>query len=161
MDARPTPSGYDEWERQVPQALREDSLWRVQAYRLALFASDLAVTDARRLWQDRRGRALADQLYRAVASVSANVAEGYSRGFGKERAHFYEYALGSAREGRDWYYKARHALEKETITTRFELLNSIIRLLLRMIDDQRARCVREPTAHYRSEEAEPPQSDQG
>jgi len=161
MQVRPTPSEYDEWERQVPQALREDSLWRVQAYRLALFASDLAATDARRLWQDRGGRVLADQLYRAVASVSANVAEGYSRGFGKERAHFYEYALGSAREGRDWYYKIRHTLGEETTVARFELLNAIIRLLLRMVDDQRSRSVREHTGQYGFEPADPAHVEQG
>jgi four helix bundle protein len=50
---------------------------------------------------------LSDQLYEAVGSVSANLAEGYSRGTGKDRARFYEYALGSARESRDWYFKAR------------------------------------------------------
>ena len=54
--------------------------------------------------QDRRTIGLADQLYRSLGSIGANLAEGYSRGTGKDRAHFYEYALGSARESRDWYY---------------------------------------------------------
>jgi len=32
---------YGEWEKTVPEAITSDSLWRVEAYRLALFAADL------------------------------------------------------------------------------------------------------------------------
>jgi len=45
--------------------------------------------------KDRRTLGLSDQLYRSLGSISANLAEGYSRGTGKDRAHFYEYALSS------------------------------------------------------------------
>ncbi|MFN8404533.1 MAG: four helix bundle protein [Anaerolineales bacterium] len=38
--------------------------------------------------------------YEAVGSVGANISEGYSRSSGKDRARFYEYALGPARESR-------------------------------------------------------------
>lgn len=68
--------------------------------------------------QDQRTRSLSDQLYWALGSVSANVAEGYGRGTAKDRAHFYEYALGSARESRDWYYKARHVLGNAVVEHR-------------------------------------------
>jgi four helix bundle protein len=34
--------------------------------------------------QDKRTIALSNQLYRALGSISANLAEGYSRGTGKE-----------------------------------------------------------------------------
>ena len=64
-------------------------------------------------------------LYRSVGSVSANIAEGYSRGTGKDRARFYEYALGSARESRDWYFKARHILGNEVVTHRLSLLTEV------------------------------------
>ena len=74
----------------------------MEAYRLGLFLSDLGWQDATRLARDRRTAAIADQLYRAVGKISSNFGEGYSRGTGKERARFYEYALGSARESRDW-----------------------------------------------------------
>ena len=94
---------YDEWEATVSILLRGDSLWKVKAYRLALFLADLGWEDTSRLLRDRRTVALADQLYRAIGSISANIAEGYSRGTGRDRARFYEYALGSARESRDWY----------------------------------------------------------
>ena len=81
--------------------------------------------------------ALSDQLYRSVGSVGANIAEGYSRGSGKDRARFYEYALGSARESRDWYYKGRYVLGENVAKHRIHLLTQITRLLLTMIPDQR------------------------
>ena len=92
---------YQQWESGVAAEIKSDVLWRVEADRLALLASDLAWQDVVRLAQDRRMLGLTDQLYRSVGSVSANIAEGYSRSGGKDRAHFYEYALGSAREARD------------------------------------------------------------
>src|SRR6478609_9960056 len=97
---------YEEWEGSVPSEIRNDTLWKVEAYRRALFACEIGWTDVTKLIQDGRTKSLADQLYRSLGSIGANIAEGYSRGTSKERAHFYEYALGSAREARDWYYKS-------------------------------------------------------
>ena len=37
-----------------------------------------------------------DQLYSAVGSIEANIADGYSRSSGKDRCRFFEYALSSA-----------------------------------------------------------------
>ena len=91
---------------------------------------------------------LADQLYRALGSISANITEGYSRGTGKGRALFYEYALGSARESRDWYYKSRHVLGEEVITHRLDLLTQVIRLLLTMVPQQRGRTLGENITKY-------------
>jgi len=54
-------------------------------------------------------------LYRAVGSIKANIAEGYSHRSGKDQARFYEYSLGSARESRGWYYDARHILGEQAI----------------------------------------------
>ncbi len=142
---------YAEWEAQVPAVIKEDSLWRMQAYRRALFLGDLGWRDVTRLMGDRRTRALADQLYRAVGSISANLAEGYSRGTGRDRARFYEYALGSARESRDWYFKARYVLGDEILEHRLTLLSEIIRLLLTMIPQQRGRLLREAEITYQPE----------
>jgi four helix bundle protein len=128
---------YQEWEREVSQFIREDSLWRVEAYRLALFLSDLAWTDVSRLVEDRRTVAIADQLYRAVGKISSNIGEGYSRGTGKDRARFYEYALGSAREARDWYYKGRCVLSDKVPDHRMDLASQIIRLTLTMVSRER------------------------
>jgi four helix bundle protein len=139
---------YEQWVVTVPEEIRGDSLWKMEAYRLALFAADIGWYDVTGLMQDRRTLGLADQLYRALGSISANLAEGYSRGTGRDRAHFYEYSLGSARESRDWYYKARHILKAEVSTHRLEFLTQIIRLLLTMIPQQRERVLREEAADY-------------
>ena len=82
--------------------------------------------------------------------MSANAAEGYSRSTGKDRAHFYEYALGSARESRDWYYKARHVLGEDVATHRLAFLTQIIRLLLTMVPQQRGHSVREDSPEYQT-----------
>ena len=89
---------YNDWLDTVPEVIKGDSLWNMEAYRLALFVSDAAWFDVTRLTQDKRTLDLSDQLYRVVGSISANIAEGYSRSTGKDRAKFYEYTLGSARE---------------------------------------------------------------
>ncbi len=129
---------YEEWEQGVPHSIRKDLLWRVEAYRLGLFLAELAWHDTVKI-QALRRYSLADQLYRAAGSVSANLAEGYSRGTGKDRSKFYEYSLGSARETRDWYYKARHALGETVVNHRIELTSSLIRLTLSMIKTERAK----------------------
>lgn len=91
-----------------------------------------------------------DQLYRAVEGIGAQISEGYSRRTGKDRARFYEYALGSGRESRDWYYKSRHILGPEVTAHRLELHARIIRLLMTMVPDERACGVGEPEAEYHS-----------
>ncbi len=139
---------YEEWVTTVPPTLTEDPLWTVTAYRLALFAVDIGWADVSKLNQDRRTWGLADQLYRALGSVSANIAEGYSRGYPKERARFYEYALGSAREARDWYYKARHIVGDVVLQHRLDLHTQIIKLLLTMIPQQRAYTLKEEVEDY-------------
>ncbi|HOV48193.1 MAG TPA: four helix bundle protein [Anaerolineae bacterium] len=144
---------FEEWERTVSGAITGDILWKVRAYRLALFAADLGWEDVSRLAQDHRTRALSDQLYRALGSVSANIAEGYSRSGGRDRARFYEFALGSARETRDWYHKGRHILGDAVTEHRVNLQTEIIRLLLTMIPDQRTQTLREPREPYSPNEA--------
>jgi len=142
---------YEEWERTVPGEITGDSLWKMEAYRLGLFAADVGWHDVTRLMQDRRTLGLSDQLYRAMGSVSANLAEGYSRGTGKDRARFYEYALGSARESRDWYYKGRHVLGEIVAQHRLSLLTQTTRLLLTMIPQQRGRILREQPLPYQTD----------
>ncbi len=141
---------FADWLEVVPETIREDSLWRMKAYRFALFAADAAWPDVSKLFADPRTRSLSDQLYRSVGSVSANIAEGYSRSSSKDRARFYEYALGSAREARDWYYKSRHILGPEITEQRLQLYKAIIQLLLTMIPQQRrsGQTLREPGPDY-------------
>jgi four helix bundle protein len=141
---------YNEWIKTVPQAITGDPLWRMEAYRLALFAADLAWPDVTKLIQDKRTIGLADQLYRSVGGVSGDIAEGYSRQSGKDQARFYEYALGSAREGRNWYYEGRHILGEAVSTHRLKLLTEIIRLLLTMIPNERGYKMHEDPWPYPS-----------
>jgi four helix bundle protein len=147
---------YGEWERSVPGEITNDSLWKMEAYRLGLFIADLGWHDVTKLMQDRRTLSLSDQLYRALGSVSSNLAEGYSRGTGKDRARFYEYALGSARESRDWYYKSRHVLGETVVQHRLALLTQIICLLLTMVPQQRGSTLREQNVYsYQTDLDEP------
>ena len=139
---------YDEWVKTVPQEIASDTLWKMEAYRLALFAAEIGWQDVLKLASDRRMLGLSDQLYRSLGSVSANLAEGYSRGTSKERAHFYEYALGSGRESRDWYYKSRHILGEAVVFHRIRLMTQVIRLLLSMVPQQRGYNIHEPSAEY-------------
>jgi four helix bundle protein len=115
---------------------------------MALYLSDLCWQDTSLLLKDKRTFLLADQLYRAVGSVSANLAEGYSRSTGKDRALFYQYALGSAHESRDWYYKARFILGDEIFQHRVQAITEILRLLLTMIPQQRGYVIREDSDPY-------------
>lgn len=139
---------YSDWLNTVPQTLKDDAVWRLSAYRYALFLSDLCWKDVTKLIRDKRTLDLASQMYDAVGSVGANLTEGYSRGSGRDRARFYEYALGSARESRDWYFKGRHILGDLVATHRMEFLGEIIRLVLTMIPDQRGASLHEAPLHY-------------
>jgi four helix bundle protein len=139
---------FERWEKTVPAAITGDPLWRVEAYRLALFVADIGWHDVTKLMSDRRTFGLSDQLYRALGSIGSNIGEGYSRGTGKDRARFYEYALGSTRESRDWYYKGRHVLGEPVLAHRLNLLTQIARLLLVMIPDQRGQQIREEAVLY-------------
>jgi len=139
---------FDEWLTTVPAEITGDALWQMALYRQALFLGEVAWFDVCKLAQDQRTVRVADQLYRAVGSVSANIAEGYSKASGKDQARFYEYALGSAREARDWYYKSRHVLGEEVVRHRMQLTVHIIRQLLRLVPEYRGRRLSEETAGY-------------
>src|SRR5262245_30609407 len=116
---------YEQWEAEVPLAIKGDTVWRVEAYRLGMFLHDLAWVDYDKLLKHRKTRGTADQLYRASSNISSNVVEGYSRDTGKARSTVYEYALGSARETRDWYFKARHVLAERVVNHRMEVCTQV------------------------------------
>ena len=146
---------FEKWEATVPQAIRDDPLWTVKAYRLALFAADIGWHDVTKLTKDPRTRKLAGQLYEALGSSGANISEGYSRGSGKDRARFYEYALGSAREARGWYFNGRFILGDEVVLHRIGLLTEIAKLTEAMIPQQRGYAVHEEVEDYHACEKEP------
>ena len=132
------PHGFLEWAAQVPQVMREDPIWRLPAYRYALYLEDLAQADIPLIHRDIRTRAHVDQLLGALGSISANIAEGYSRSTGPDRARFFEYAHSSAREAREWLFKVRHALDPDTFLQRMELVSRIMRILIVAIPRERS-----------------------
>jgi hypothetical protein len=67
---------------------------------------------------------------------------------GKGRALFYQYLLGSTREARDWYFKARNVLGMEIFNDRVQIITDILRLLVTMISHQCGYLVREDPALY-------------
>ena len=115
-----------------------DILSRTAAYPLALGLLKTCWTDTRTLSRDSITYRISSQLYRAVGSIAANLAEGYSRKSGHDRARLYEYALGSAREARVWYLAGEPVLGSELVADRSAKLDRISRLLIAMIRSERA-----------------------
>ncbi|MBI1296870.1 acetylornithine/succinylornithine family transaminase [bacterium] len=139
---------YQEWIEQVPPEIKQDPLWQTTVYRQALFVGDLAWHDIEKLAKDRRMLSLSDQLYRAAGSISANISEGYSRASGRDQARYYEYALGSTRELRDWYFKARHVLGPDVFNHRIGLIAEIAKQLVRMVPKYRGDKIEEMPSLY-------------
>lgn len=133
---------YEEWEASVHPRIKQETIWQFYGYRKALFLYDLAWTDCDRLMNDRRGRAIADQLIRSAGSVCANLEEGHGRGYGKERDWFFNVALASARETKGWYWRARRLLPREVIEHRLALVDEVIALI---VTEQRQQQLRRPS----------------
>ena len=132
---------YVAWAKTVPADITCDPIWRTPAYRLALFAMSRAQHDARLILANRMTRPHLDQLLRAVGAISADLDEGYSRSSGPERAHYYEYGCGSARESRSWYFKCATAFHPDLLTARLALYSRIVRILTAIIPRERTRRV--------------------
>lgn len=130
---------YGEWLDRVPKYIKNDPLWDIEIYRKALFLSDLAWQDCQTMLNQRLGKPVAWQLIRSAGSISANMEEGYARGFGKDYARFLRIALGSARESRGWYYRGRQLLNADVIEHRMNLLQTIISGLVTMSQQQASR----------------------
>jgi four helix bundle protein len=120
---------YEEWEGTVPNQIRTDPLWALRVYRTALYAGTLGQADVRVLMRHGDYDHVGDQLARSTASISANIAEGFSRLGRRERGRYYEFALGSAREAKDWYFKSRDALGAAATDERLALHTSLVRIL--------------------------------
>jgi four helix bundle protein len=139
---------YSEWLSTVPSEITNDPIWKLEVYRLALFAGDIGWHDVLALSQKPMMLRIADQLHSSLGSISANLTEGYSRSKGLDRARFFEISLGSARESRDWYYKSRHVLPAEVTKHRMGLTTHIVGMLTPMIPHQRKFAIREEQVEY-------------
>ena len=129
---------YLEWEHTVPERLKLDPVWQFFAYRKALFLFDLAWDDCQVLMRDVRGRTLVGQLIDSIGSVSANIEEGFGRGYGKDRNRFLRFSAGSAREGKGWYFRSRRLLAPSIIQQRLTLADEIIALLVTELKRQQS-----------------------
>jgi four helix bundle protein len=133
---------FEEWEARIADSRTSDPLWRMAAYRLASYVLEIGWADAKALDRVHMTRSMATQLYRALGSIVANLAEGYSRGSGPDRVRHFEYALGSARESRGWYMAAAPVLDAALVASRVRLLDRICQLLLVAIPRERKRQIR-------------------
>jgi len=118
------------WESRAREGQRADPVWRFNAYRVALFLLDRVSRDAGRLREDGRFPFQTDQLLRAVASISANIAEGLGRRSAAERSQFFGIALGSLREAETWYQAVSEVFPADVIEKRFEQLTELRKLLI-------------------------------
>ena len=131
---------YEEWRQGVSERIRAEPEWRFYAYPRALFLYELTWEDCERFDKDRRGRAIAGQIIRSSGSISANIEEGYGRGIGgKSYLYFLRVSIGSARETKGWYFRARRLLPPEVLEHRLSLLDEIIALLATEISRHQKR----------------------
>ena len=134
MDNKPT--NFDNWKQNVHPSIQKDPLWNFLAYQKSLFAYDLMWEDCDNLLEDERGKAVARQLTRSVGSISANIEEGFGRGYGRDYAYRLKIAIGEARESRGWYWKGRKLLSTDVLNHRIALLDEIIALIAPNISKQ-------------------------
>ena len=85
---------FRQWQNTPPPDVIGDPIWRMTAYRISLFMAGLVRLDARRLVDHGAPNHKVTQLESSVESVEANLSEGYSKFSGKDRARFFEMALG-------------------------------------------------------------------
>jgi len=112
----------------------KDGLEELRFYKTSLELWDLCWNDTEVLQKDFRGKEITKQLIRSCGSISANIEEGYGRGFGKEYPHFLRIARGSARESKGWYQRSKFLLPAEIITERCNVLASIIAMITKSIE---------------------------
>lgn len=118
-----------QWVPSVAPEETADPLWQLHAYRVARYLVDQSQRDSAVLAPHVDPKTVA-QLSRAVASIGANIAEGYSRRSSADRARFYGYALGATREAMVWYRSVAWCLDAESISLRMAFLAQQRRLLL-------------------------------
>jgi len=114
----------------------------MRVYQLASGLLADSWSDAEKLRHHLVTERVSGQLYAAVGSIAANIAEGYSRSSGRDRTRIFEYALGSARESMTWYRSAEPVLGAELVSGRLDTLEEIRRLLLAIIPRERNRLIR-------------------
>lgn len=129
-------ASFAEWVATRDVARTGDPLWALQAYRLASYANACHTFD-RQTNRPFSKAVSVDQLTQAIGSISANIAEGYSRPSPPDQNRFYGYALGSTREAIEWYDNLRFDLGVVTDDRQATLIQ-VRRLLLTMLRNARS-----------------------
>ena len=110
-----------------------DKLDEVIFYQMSMELWNDCWDDTDILLKDIRGTEICKQLIRAVGSISANIEEGFGRGFGKEYPQYLRISRGSAREARGWYRRSNRLLDKRVLELREQKLSSIIAMISKSI----------------------------
>lgn len=118
---------------QVQISKMSDPLDNLIFYQQSMQLYEACWDDCDVLFKDLRGKEIARQLIRSCGSISANIEEGYGRGYGKEYPQFLRISRGSARETKGWYQRSSNLLTNELITDRTEKLNGIIAMISKTI----------------------------
>ena len=126
-----------EWEARQPEAITGDPIWRLNCYRESLFLIDLVRDDLLRLAPAAEHKDARGQLLAAIASINANIAEGYGRPSVADRTRFFTYALGSAREATAWYQLLGPPGDRSEIDDRLARLSRVRRMVLGLLGRNR------------------------
>jgi len=121
-----------EWEPLVSPDETADPIWQLKCYRVARCLVDQVARDVGPLGPHVDPKTVG-QLSRAVASIGANLAEGYSRRSAADRSRFYGYALGSTREAALWYRSVAPFLDRAALELRMAFLAQERMLLMGML----------------------------
>ena len=128
------PEGQRAWERTCHSAITRDIIWRLDAYRAALYLFHCVRADLARV---AASPSVQDQLLRAGGGVSAAISEGYSRRTRADRHRFYNYALGSIRECFTWYVGLDDLLEPSVLDERLETVSRNLALTTGLLRSDR------------------------
>lgn len=120
------------WESSIAVEETSDPIWQLLAFRVARCLVDQVNGDGIVLAPQVEQKTVG-QLSRAIASIGANVSEGYSRRSAADRSRFYGYALGSTREAMLWYRSIAPCLDTATLALRMAFLTQERRLLIGML----------------------------
>jgi four helix bundle protein len=122
-----------EWEKRQHEGVTGDPIWRLNCYREAMFLVEKVRGDLELVGSGPEYAKPRAQLISAVASVAANIAEGYGRPSVADRTRFFSYALGSTREAILWYQAIRPASANAVIDDRIARLSRIRRMVLGLL----------------------------
>lgn len=108
----------------------------------------LLARDVEAFPKTRAAGIVADQLLRAVGSISANIAEGFGRRTGAEYLHYLIVARGSTTESANWFMKCRdlNYLPPQVALDREGRCQEILKMLNAMIGTLRRKAA--PSLHH-------------